>query len=86
MDTFSDVCSSVKCILFCWWLIASCPSQDVQKCMLDREWLTKVDNETSTPYLLVRPAIIVVQTLAELQPDWGPSRNSTLPSLNWLVR
>jgi hypothetical protein len=36
---------------FCRSLI--CPSQDVQKRMLGKEWLAKFDAETATPYLLV---------------------------------
>ena len=66
MDVFSDVRSSPRCIQFHRSLISTHPSQDVQKHMLGKEWLAKVDNETSTPYLLVCSVPLAVQTPAEL--------------------
>ena len=61
MDAFFDVRPSNKCIPFHWPLIANHPLQDVQKYMLGKEWLTKVDNETSTPYLLVGSVAFLVK-------------------------
>lgn len=43
-------------------LIANYPLQDVQKHMLGKEWLAKVDNETSTPYLLVSSVVFIVKS------------------------
>jgi len=62
MDTFFDVRSGSKCVLFHRSLIANYPLQDVQKYMLDKEWLTKVDNETSTPYLLVSSVAFIAKS------------------------
>jgi len=64
MDTFFDVRSSPKCIRFHQSLIRT--SQDLQRHMLGHEWLAKVDNETSTPYLLVGSASFIVRTLTKL--------------------
>jgi len=66
MDAFLDVRLSSKCVLFCWSLIVSCPLQEVQKHMLGKEWLAKVDNETSTPYLLVGSVPFIVRNPVEL--------------------
>jgi len=65
MDAFSDVRSGPKYIPVDSSLIASRPSQDTQKHMLGKEWLTKVDNETSTPYLLVGSVTFIIQTSPE---------------------
>lgn len=45
-------------------------SQDVQKSMLGKEWLAKVDIETSTPYLLVCSVICTTTLLNELLLKW----------------
>jgi len=62
MDTFFDVRTSYKWILFHRSLITNYPLQDVQKYMLGKEWLAKVDNETSTPYLLVGSVAFIVKS------------------------
>lgn len=68
MDAFFDVRSSFNSQMdpYYWSLIAKYSSQDIQKRMLGREWLTKVDNETSTPYLLVSQTSSIARTLTGL--------------------
>lgn len=61
MEIFSDVRPRPRCIQFHWSPITRRSSQDVQKYMLGKEWLAKVDNETSTPYLLVGSVPLIVQ-------------------------
>ena len=68
MENFFDVRPSYKCILFHLHrpLITNYPLQDVQKYMLGKEWLAKVDSETSTPYLLVGSVAFIVKILTQV--------------------
>ena len=64
MDAFFDVRSSPRSVRLHWSLIRT--SQDLQRHMLGQEWLAKVDNETSTPYLLVGSAPFIARIPTEL--------------------
>ena len=61
-----DVRSGPKYNRPCLSLTARCLVQNVQKRMLGKEWLAKVDNETSTPYLLVGSVSFVSRTSNQL--------------------